>query len=256
MPRARMILLLLALAQPLRLAGAGGAGLEYETVLVPAGSMALEVPLNAYLNTDYLAIPVSLPKPIYIGKYEVTRGLWQKCHAAGACAKPGLPAEGAAADHPMVGVNWHEARQFARWYSRRTKKRWRLPTDHEWFYAASMGKGYRSEEKRYDYSDIEKIRETPKQTYSAGKFGLNAWGIGDMQGNVWEWTLSCHTLAPDRLLRPQSARALDDPGLCTTRVTGGEHRAEVPDFVSDTYQGGCSTLKPAANLGLRMVLEP
>jgi hypothetical protein len=37
---------------------------------------------------------------------------------------------------------------------------------------------------------------------------------------------------------------------------GGEHRAEVPDFVADTYQGGCSTLQPAANLGLRLVLEP
>lgn len=252
-------LLILPFCLPAQLYALGGAGsgkLEYESIEVPAGEMAMEVPLNTYLNTDYLSIPVSIPKAFRIGKHEVTRALWQACHEAGGCDKPGLPAEGAGPTHPMVAINWHEAMQFARWYSERTHQHWRLPTDHEWFYVFAMGKGYRAEEKAYDYTDIEKIREAPKLTYPVGKFGVNAWGVADLLGNVWEWTLGCHTLAPDRLLRPIDVAALSKPTCCYTRLVGGEHRAEVPDFVADTYQGGCSTLKPAANLGLRLVLEP
>jgi formylglycine-generating enzyme required for sulfatase activity len=156
----------------------------------------------------------------------------------------------------MVGVNWHEAREFARWWSKRTGRRWRLPTEHEWFYAASLGQGWRSEERRYSYADQEALKEEPKRTFPVGHFGANAWGLQDLQGNVWEWTLSCYTLAADRLLKPPVVKELDDPDCCLTRVTGGEHRAEVPDFVADTYQGGCSALKPAANLGFRLVEEP
>ena len=47
----------------------------------------------------------------------------------------------------------------------------------------------------------------------------------------------------------------NDPEACSTRIVGGEHRAEVPDFVADTYNGGCAGLQPAANLGFRLVLE-
>lgn len=244
----------LALGLALPLMG-GASPFAYESVSVPAGTMTLELPLNTYLNTDYLSIPVRIERPFDIGRFEVTRRQWQACHLAGACAKAALPKDGAGPEHPMVEVNWHEARAFARWYAKASGQAWRLPTDHEWFYVASLGQGYKSEEKRYDYSDIEKIKETPKLTYPAGRFGANAWGVADMLGNVWEWTLSCHSLSPKKLLRPMDAAWLDDPERCMTRVTGGEHRAEVPDFVADTYQGGCSTLKPAANLGLRLVRE-
>jgi formylglycine-generating enzyme required for sulfatase activity len=251
-----LLLLLLSLALPAWAARPGGSGLSYEAVSLPAGSMSLELPLNPYLNTDYLSVPVHIPDGLRLGRTEVTRALWQACHEAGACEKSALPALEAGPDHPMVGVNWHEARAFAQWWSKRTHQHWRLPTEHEWFYAASLGKGWRSQEKRYSYADQAELRDEPKRTFPVGHFGSNAWGIVDLEGNVWEWTLSCYTLAADKLLQPPVPAKLDDPDCCMTRVVGGEHRAEVPDFVADTYQGGCSALKPAANLGFRLVLEP
>ncbi len=233
-----------------------GGDLAYAVVPIPAGSMSLEVPLNTFLNTDFLSTPVVIPAGLSIGKFEVSRALWQRCHEAGGCQKAALPTIGSGGDLPMVQIDWFEARAFALWFSKATGRRWRLPTEQEWFYVMSEGKGWRSEEREYDYSDLEAVRATPKRIYPRGHFGKNAWGVADLLGNVWEWTLSCYTLAPDRLLAKVDIRRLMDPDCCTTRVTGGEHRAEVPDFVDDTYNGGCSALKPAANLGLRLVLEP
>ena len=155
----------------------------------------------------------------------------------------------------MVKVTWHDAYRFALWISKKTGRRYRLPTEHEWFFAANEGKYRKEQSPTYSYANIESIRKIPKITYPIGTFGANAWGVYDTAGNVWEWTLACYALAEERLRGPQRAAELNDPQRCVTRITGGEHRAHVPDFIADTYNGGCATLKPAANLGFRLVLE-
>ena len=228
----------------------------YETVRMPKGTMWLEVPTNSYLQTDFVRVPVQLDRALEIGRFEVSNAQWNACFAAGGCRKPAPMRADEGPDHPVTRVNWHEAQQFSRWLSRETGRRYRLPTEHEWFFAFSLGRGYRVEEKVYDYADLEAIRAIPKRTWPRGHFGENAWGLADTLGNVWEWTLSCYTLAEEGLLRPPDPARLADAQACTTRIVGGEHRAHVPDFIADTYNGGCATLKPAANLGFRLVLEP
>jgi len=42
-------------------------------------------------------------------------------------------------DHPVVMVNWHEARAFCDWLSRKEGRTYRLPTDREWSVAAGIG---------------------------------------------------------------------------------------------------------------------
>ena len=190
-----------------------------------------------------------------MGKYEVSNKQWNECFKDGGCAKKAELNPGEGLNHPVVRVNWHEAWAYAQWYSKKTGQDWRLPTDHEWFYAAGEGKDYKVEEKEYDYSDLEKIREIPKKTYPRGHFGENAWGMADTLGNVWEWTITCWAMAEDSLLAPVVPSVLNDPEKCATRITGGENRSHIPDFISDTYNGGCASLKPAANLGFRLVRE-
>ncbi len=227
----------------------------YETVAIPAGEMNYAIPQNTFLTTEWLDIPVTIAAPFQFGKYEVTNRQWAACVADGGCEKPLKMKPGETLDHPVTRVNWHDARQFSVWLSKATGKRYRLPTDREWFYVASLGEGYRADDKAYDYSDLVAIRATPKVTFPVGNFGENKWGAADMIGNVWEWTLSCHAYAEESLLHPDPPEALNNPNACFTRLVGGEHRAHVPDFIRDTYNGGCATLKPAANLGFRLVLE-
>jgi formylglycine-generating enzyme required for sulfatase activity len=227
---------------------------DYRTVAVPPGRMDLEVPLNAFLGTDYLKIPVEFKRGFRIGKYRVTVRQWEACRQAGGCGEAGERPRRALMDHPVVRVDWHQARAFARWLSKATGRRYRLPTEQEWFYAATAGKGFRVES-RPEGLPGPRGSAPPKQTFPVGHFGENAWGMADVTGNVWDWTLSCHTLSPQRLLAPEDPAKLDDPACCSTRIVAGATRGHVPDFVADTYNGGCATQEPVANLGFRLVLE-
>ena len=240
-PLAAALALLLLPAAPV----GGGEAPGYPLARVPTGSMTYWVPLNPVLQSEYLDVSVRVEEPLYFGVHEVTGSMWRRCAEDGGCTGPA----GARGENlPVVRVTWHQAMAFARWYSMKTGRRFRLPTEHEWFYAASLGRGHRVGEESPDPAAAEKTREVPKRIFPVGAFGRNAWGIQDLGGNVWEWTLGCYSLNPERVGSPQDPEALSRPESCSTRVVGGTYRAHVPDFIADTYNGGCATSRPAANL--------
>lgn len=99
------------------------------------------------------------------------------------------------AEHPVVGVSWHEAVAYARWIGKR------LPTDPEWLKAAAWpvaAAGDRPVQRRYPWGDSMDRRHAnlwgagPKQTVAITEFpsGVGANGIAQLIGNVWEWTHS------------------------------------------------------------------
>ena len=190
-----------------------------------------------------------------MGRYGVTNREWNACYQAGACAKAAEVRKDEGPDNPVVRVNWHEARQFAQWLSTATGKRYRLPTEQEWYYVFGLGKDFRIQARRYSYGDLDAVRKVPKRTRKRGAFGENAWGVADMVGNVWEWTLSCYTVSEIRLRTKPDPAALSDPEACTTRVLGGENCASAPDFIRDNYSGGSDPSSLRANLGFRLIEE-
>ena len=197
-----------------------------------------------------------------IMKQQVSLAEYNRCAAEDAC----LPASASTgpADIPVTGVNWIDARAYARWYSKATGQTWRLPTALEISVAAAerhVGDSYSAVADDPANPAVRWLRvyqeeaaanripdPTPKER---GHFGPNSIGIEDFGGNVWEWTSTCYervTLAPDG----SAANVLEN---CGVYVMEGQHRAYMSSFVREGKSGGCAVGTPPDNLGFRLVRE-
>ncbi len=91
---------------------------------------------------------------------------------------------------PAVTMTQYSAKQYTKWLSGLTGVQYRLPTEAEWEFAARAGS-----KSAYSFGDdtaeLEKYAVFAA-TDGAAKVGSkapNAYGLHDMHGNVWEWTI-------------------------------------------------------------------
>ena len=92
--------------------------------------------------------------------------------------------------NPAMGMTWHNAMTFCEWLSRKTGKRYRLPTEAEWEYACRAGTADifgvgNDPDQLKDFAWYEDTAD--RETSEVAKKKPNAWGLYDMLGNVREW---------------------------------------------------------------------
>ncbi len=91
-------------------------------------------------------------------------------------------------DHPVVHVSWYDAARYCMWMSEQSGRQYRLPTEAEWEYAARGGGKNVS---AYSDTSIDAVAwykdNAGGTTHPVGSMMPNAFGLYDMQGNVWEW---------------------------------------------------------------------
>ena len=129
---------------------------------------------------------VSITRDYYIGRYEVTQSQWRRVMGT----NPSIFSHaGNAGSHPVENVSWKDAQAFVKRLNRLEKtRRYRLPTEFEWEYAARAGSVI-----DIPWNDINATAQLGKQaTQAVGGKKPNAWGVYDMLGNVWEWVQDCY----------------------------------------------------------------
>jgi formylglycine-generating enzyme required for sulfatase activity len=102
---------------------------------------------------------------------------------------------------PVINVDWYDAKAYAEWLSKHTGKRYRLPTNIEWEYAAQSGgrqdvwAGTSTEARLKEYAVYYVYANRPALV---GSKIPNDLGLYDMSGNVAEWTKGCLELIKDK----------------------------------------------------------
>ena len=160
-------------------------GISIEMVKVEAGSfnMGATPEMQAPYEVEKPVHRVTLTNNYYIGKYEVTQALWQAVMGSN-------PSHFKGDDLPVEQVSWNDCQDFISKLNAMTGKRFRLPSEAEWEYAARGGKKSRG----YQYSGSNTIGDvawydgnSSSMTHAVGTKQPNELGIYDMTGNVWEW---------------------------------------------------------------------
>jgi formylglycine-generating enzyme required for sulfatase activity len=170
-------------------------------IAAKAQYLAMLARYQAAEDDEKPAHEVTLTKPFYLGRFEVTQEQYQQVMGANPSAFKGR-------DLPVEQVSWDDAREFCRKASRcpltpaslRSSRpspaggegtcTVRLPTEAEWEYACRAGTTTKFNSGDED-TDLEQAawfgKNSGWHTNACGQKKPNAWGLYDMHGNVWEW---------------------------------------------------------------------
>ncbi len=172
-----------------------------EMLLVPSGMFTMGSDAFEAAPDERPLTRVKLSR-FYISRFPITNGEYEQFDPTHVRKR----AIGASERHPVVYVSSLEAMKFCQFVSAREKKKYRLPTEAEWEYAARGsdnrrypwgnhgGRGdlanFADKSTAFAWSDRE-IDDGYAESSPVGAFpfGASPFGMHDMAGNVWEWCL-------------------------------------------------------------------
>jgi RNA polymerase sigma factor (sigma-70 family) len=233
---------------------------KLEMVLIKPGTFTMGSPREERGRSEDEWPPhkVTITKPFYMGKYEVTQAHWEavmgsKSHRSKFRGRP---------NNPVEKVSWRACQKFIKRLNHLGEGTFRLPTEAEWEYACRAWTGT-----RFSFGDtLEDAgkymwwsgNNTPDETKEVGLKSPNPWGLCDMHGNVLEW-------CSDRWEKPYARGPQIDPqGLApgfflfsfwTSHVyRGGSYRNDAQSCRSD-YRSYEQSFDYHYSLGFRLVRE-
>ncbi len=153
-----------------------------------------------------------------LGKYPVTQAQWEKLMGNN-------PSKFQGNDRlPVDGVLWNDVQVFIDKLNEITGQLYRLPSEAEWEYACRAGSGgqwcFGDDESQLEQYAWYSMNSGDK-THPVGGKKPNAFGLYDMNGNVWEW---CEDRWHDNYQgAPLDGRAWTDGGGSYRVFRGGSH---------------------------------
>jgi len=171
-------------------------------------------------------------------------------------------------NYPVLGVNWDGAVAYCNWISRKTGKKYRLPTEAEWEKAARG-----TDQRRYPWGntiDHSYANYVGAQKFDTGMIvgtydgqkhgdlqthdGSSPYGVADMAGNVMEW---CSDWYSQNYYSVSPVKNPKGPASGAYKVLRGGTFFEEP-FDLRTYARSAAwpSLQSHRMIGFRPVREP
>jgi len=136
-------------------------------------------------------------------------------------------------DHPVVLVAYKDVLAYARWLSKKTGDKWRLPTEKEWEKAVRGTDGrYFPWGNKYNPNILNNNDKGPLDTVPVGSFpkGASPYGLLDGAGQVFEWTAT----AVGKNRHKVKGGSWDDKGCGVCRAAASHSR---PDYLKHILVG-------------------
>jgi len=197
-----------------------------------------------------------------IGRYEVTQAQWRAVMGG----DPERLHNKGCDECPVEQVSWDDIQDFLRKLNAQTGKRYRLPTEAEWEFAARGG----SQSEGYQYSGSNTIGDVAwydenyengntfgeqKTTRPVGTKNRNELGLYDMSGNVWEWVQDCWHETYQNAPADGSAWLEANGGECGGRVLRGGSWINDPRSCRAAYRLRSYTSFRDLGIGFRLARD-
>ena len=218
-------------------------------------------------ETNDVPHTVKITRPFEMGKHEITQSQWEAIMGTNPSYFKGQTL-------PVENVSWEDVQSFiTKLNELNDGYRYRLPTEAEWEYACRAGskakyesnleavawygdnsglKQLNSEDlwnnNRQNYNKL--LIENGCQSHQVGSKRANAWGLYDMQGNVWEW---CQDWYGDTYYQDSPVNDPTGPTSGTQRINRGGSWYSQTERCQTTIRGKDSPETRLYNLGFRLV---
>ncbi|MFD2571170.1 formylglycine-generating enzyme family protein [Spirosoma soli] len=188
----------------------------------------------------------------YIGKFEITVKQYNDFVTDTKRAAPATPPWGLINEYPVVNVSWDDANAYCQWLTTKVNngKRYRLPTEAEWEFAARGG----TKSQGFLYAGSNNLAAVAQTNVSQPGSGMakapNELGIYNMSGNVHE---HCADLYAVNYYSTLTGTAINPTGPTrgTARVArGGSYKSNFCRVADRSFA------TPPNETGFRVVREP
>ncbi len=225
---------------------------------IPAGSFRMGCVSGRSCRNDERPVhTVTISQPFALSKHEVTFSQWETCVLMGGCNGYRPADEGLGrGDRPVINVSWQDAQSYVSWLSQETGEDYRLPSEAEWEFAARAGSTtqYRwGNEVGRNNANCDGCGSPwdDQSTSPVGSFPANAYGLHDMQGNVFEWVEDCWN---SRYTGAPSNGSAWLNGNCRSRVTRGGSWRNSPRYLRSATRARSATDARGNNGGFRVAM--
>ena len=242
---------------------------------IPAGKFVMGS--NRWQTDERPASVVKISKAFWMSEREVPNelyNLFDPSHDSRFLDRPGKdqvgPGEPAnLPTEPVIRVSWQEAMKFCQWLSKKTGRKFSLPSEAQWEWACRAGTAtdlsygnvgdnfapfanLAGAEMRVEvpYPQVKEVSDGQAYATKLGAYRANAWGLKDMHGNVAEWTRSSYQPYPYVDGDGRNNLSLDTDKV----VRGGSWRSQ-PESARSAFRVPFKSWQTVSFVGFRVMCE-